>query len=195
MHVFRTRPCGRPEGKTRLLQSSGTGSRRNNDEVATMSISLDSLGWTKVFVDARSGMPGPSIRCICRRPRKDLMNDAVSEKKEAVLLLVSSSSKGDAGGRVVDGSADVVFRSWELRGLMKNSENWHPFPSGHFVLVAHSKTERGARKSAKGRPCVDRAASDLVKSLKGFQKESRWDGVMCCDCESNSGAYTRWTLG
>eukprot|EP00578_Thalassiosira_sp_NH16_P031198 CAMPEP_0181080396 /NCGR_PEP_ID=MMETSP1071-20121207/2544_1 /TAXON_ID=35127 /ORGANISM="Thalassiosira sp., Strain NH16" /LENGTH=433 /DNA_ID=CAMNT_0023161869 /DNA_START=82 /DNA_END=1379 /DNA_ORIENTATION=+ len=138
------------------LQSSGTRSSRK-DEALTMSLSLDSLGWKKVFVDCRKGMSSPSIRCICRHPRKDLMNDAVSKKKDVL--------QRDE----LDNDTTLSFESRELCEFMKTSEYWHLAPTGHFLLVAHSKTRRGARKFAKGRPLVDQAALDFVNYVKEFQ--------------------------
>ena len=145
--AFETKRRNRPDRGT---QSSGTRSRKN-DEALTMSISLDSLGWTKVFVDSRTGMPGPSVRCVCRHPRKDLMDDAIAEKKKK---------------KENDDDNSIVFESRELCKLLKTSEHWHLAPSGHFVLVAHSKTKRGAKKSAKGRPLVNQAALDLVRDMR-----------------------------
>jgi hypothetical protein len=78
------------------------------------------------------------------------MDDAIAEKKK----------END------DDDNSIVFESRELCKLLKTSEHWHLAPSGHFVLVAHSKTKRGAKKSAKGRPLVNQAALDLVRDMR-----------------------------
>ena len=102
-------------------------------------------------------MPGPSIRCICRQPRNELVNNAVTDRRAA--------SKGDC-------NETIIFESKELCHLMKKSEYCHIFPTGHFLIVAHSKTKRGSRRFAKGRPLVDQAiALELVSYVRGLQVE------------------------
>ena len=151
VYAFETKPNNKPPRE--VVLSSGTKSRKN-DEALTMALKLDSLGWTKVFVDSREGMTGsPSVRCICRHPRKDLMNDAIAKRKKK-----KENDDGD------DNS--IIFESRELCNLLRTSEHWHLAPTGHFVLVAHSKTKRGAKKSAKGRPLVDQAALELVEDMR-----------------------------
>ena len=156
--AFQTRSCDRIEG----TQSSGTRSD-TKDETLTMSLSLDSLGWTKVFVDCRKGMTQSSIRCICRKPRKGIFEDAVSTKRAAL------QDDGEA----------ISFESNELCNLLKSSEYWHLAPTGHFLLVAHSKTKRkrGAKKYAMGRPLVDNATAELVNDVREFSQQTMRNGL------------------
>jgi hypothetical protein len=146
--VFQTKPCERPKS----LQSSGTWSGKN-DEAVTMSKSLDSLGWTKVFVDCRKGMKGCSVRCICRRPRRELVSSYISSQRNITQ---------DSGG--VD-SSDIIFLSSDLCNLLESSEHLHCLPTGHFVLVAWSKTNAGKKLTEKGRPLVQQAARMLISDV------------------------------
>ena len=157
VYAFETKPCNMPSSRRGIIQSTGTRSRRN-DETLTMASSLDSLGWTKVFVDCRKGMHGPSVRCICRHPRKDLLHAAIDAKKKKKITSLDNREEAT-------GENGVCFESKELCKLLKSSEHWHIAPTGHFVLVAHSKTERGAKNYAEGRPLVDQVALDLVNDV------------------------------
>mmetsp|Transcript_30763 Transcript_30763/g.62365 ORF Transcript_30763/g.62365 Transcript_30763/m.62365 type:complete len:461 (-) Transcript_30763:2412-3794(-) len=152
--VFKTEQTRRTSG----MKYSGTVSRKS-DEALTMALSLDSLGWTKIFVDCRKGMrcPGIPLPRLCRRPRKEMIDSLIVKRRP------SASQSGNTK------SGSVVFESKELCHLMRKSEQLHLIPTGHFVLVAHSKTPRGSKMSAKGRPFVRQAAVDLVNDMKTFQ--------------------------
>lgn len=148
--AFKTKQTQRPTA----LQSSGAISRKS-DENLTMSLSLDSLGWTKIFVDCRKGMhcPGIPLPRICRRPRAEMIDSVIMERQQS---------------NCVDKNSGVVLESKELYHLMRKSEQLHLMPTGHFVLVAHSKTPKGSKMSAKGRPFVRKVAVELVKDIKTF---------------------------
>ena len=149
--VFQTKSREGP----RNLQSSGTRSGKN-DETLTMCESLDALGWTKVFVDCRKGMKGCSVRCICRRPRREMVSSYISKSRRNVL----QDSEGES-------SSDIIFSSSDLCNLMESSEHLHCLPTGHFVLVAWSKTNAGKKMSEKGRPFVQEAARMLISDANG----------------------------
>jgi len=134
--VFDTEPCDPPNN----LQSGSMSGK--NDETLTMTKSLDSLGWTKVFVDCRKGMKG-SVRCICRRPRREMVSSYVSKSRR-------------------NATSDAIFLSSDLCKLLESSEHLHCLPTGHFVLVAWSKTQAGAQMSEPGRPFVREAARELI---------------------------------
>lgn len=144
--VFQTKACDRPKH----LQSSGTPSGKN-DEALTMSKSLDALGWTKVFVDCRKGMKGCSVRCLCRRPRREMVTSYISKSRRNIM---QDNERG--------GSSDIIFLSSDLCNLLESSEHLHCLPTGHFVLVAWSKTNAGKQMSEKGRPFVQEAARMLI---------------------------------
>ena len=61
------------------------------------------------------------------------------------------------------GSSDVIFLSSDLCDLLESSEHLHCLPTGHFVLVAWSKTNAGKKMSEKGRPFVQEAARMLIR--------------------------------
>lgn len=153
--AFETRPCERPEGAPSSGSTASGWRSRAKDEALAMSRSLDSLGWTKALVDCRGGMPGPTVRHFWRRSRKDLV-EGVFERKRS-----ESSRVGER-----DGEGEVTLESRELWSLTRKSEHWHPAPNGHFIIVAHSKTKRGAKMSARGRPLVRRAAVGLVDRIR-----------------------------
>lgn len=152
--VFETKQSKTPLG----LQSSGTRSHKS-DEALTMALNLDALGWKKVFVDCRKGMtcPGIPLPRICRRPRKEMIDSLITKRRRSLSQRDDSNNSG------------IVFESKELCSLMRKSEQLHLVPTGHFIIVAHSKSRNGSKMSAKGRPFVRQAAVDLVNDMKTFQ--------------------------
>lgn len=118
-----------------------------------MANNLSSLGWTKLFVDCRKGIPSPGLPLprSWRSPRKEKFRDMVDAKREESLTTMERNQ--------------VVMTSKELYSIMTKSDQIQ-MPLGHFVLVAHSKTSIGVRQNAKGRPIMDSLASNLIRNLE-----------------------------
>lgn len=122
-------------------------------DILTMSTKLDSLGWTKVFVDVRERIPMPSVRLpgMRRRNSRSELNEFVAERRE-------SGAFNETG---------VLIESRELVTLMNPTERLH-FPLGHTVMVANSKSDWYAKLNEQGKPVMDMLASGLVEDMLVF---------------------------
>ena len=121
-----------------------------------MSNSLDSLGWSKVFIDVRDRIPIsiPTVP-LGRRDSKVELRDFVSEQKETGAF--------DDAGR-------VLIESRKLVELMNPSESLN-FPLGHTVMVANSKSPMYATINKRGKPVMDMLANDLVDKILDFDAD------------------------
>lgn len=131
-------------------------------QLAVMSISLDSLGWKKVFVDMRKEVPRivvpKSISKIRRSSNSDSDDTASdsstsSERSEGEPSKATVSSKDVAAA--VTALPDVVGLYW---------------PLGHNMIVAFSRSRWSSYMNKAGRPVVDGLAKELVDDIFA------WDG-------------------
>jgi len=122
-------------------------------DILTMSTKLDSLGWTKVFIDVRERIPMPSVQLpgMRRRSSRSELNEFVAERRE-------SGAFNETG---------VLIESRELVTLMNPTERLH-FPLGHTVMVANSKSDWYARLNEQGKPVMDMLATELVQDMLRF---------------------------
>jgi hypothetical protein len=121
------------------LKSSETGneipSPRGGMSAKDISRRLDSLGWTKVFVDVRPHLF--SVPLPLPFWREDFNKSEAREQ-------YASSELHEAYCRV--------------------SSRLH-FPLGHTVLVANSKNDIYAKLNAAGKPIMDQLAADLLRDI------------------------------
>lgn len=112
-------------------------SEDDDDDVDSYSRALDSLGWTKVFVDVRSHIPA-----IWKRERRgdDLNSLATSEEQRQ------------------------EFSSAELKERLSTFD-YNTLPFGHSFLVASAKNPIYTWFYSGGRPLVDRIAKELVHEM------------------------------
>jgi hypothetical protein len=133
-----------------------TTAEHNTDEVndqIELSVSLDSLGWKKVFVDVRDLLPF-SIR-IPWINEKTLLEHTYTKGKE-------KSEEGCAD--------DIIFESRELIPFVTAS-NRLSVPLGHTTMVANSKTEFISWLNSKGRSVMDNFAIELINDMKSWIPE------------------------
>jgi len=180
-------------------ESPSLSEKDTEDDLLVMSRSLDALGWTKVFIDTRGGIPVPALPKprFMRRTSEALdvraeLKKFINEKRTSS---VGAESEGtadelpvpvslqrrrdqrpevEAGGDANDGDQDerlssvmVFLQSKELVELMNPSERMH-FPLGHTVMVANSKSEAYAKINSKGKPIMNKLATDLVASISDY---------------------------
>jgi hypothetical protein len=98
---------------------------------------LDSLGWTKVWIDVREWIP--SYRTS---------SDHEVLSSEALLR-----------------SKEVTSRELFQSPLNRLNDLSRTFPMGHTIMVANSKSEWYATLNAGGRPVMDRVAKDLIHAI------------------------------
>jgi hypothetical protein len=110
--------------------------KSEEDNVESYSRALDSLGWTKVFLDLRSHIPA-----LWRRgSRRDDLHSLVNEQRQDFT------------------SAELIKRL--------STFDYNTLPFGHSFLVASAKNPLYSWFYSGGRPLVDRIAKELVQAMK-----------------------------
>ena len=137
------------------------------DELKIMSQTLDSLGWKKVFVDARKNMP-----------KIPLFGLSSSRSSNSSSMEDESSSGADDENDVGDdrqARSESIARL-KLKGVVASKdlasavtaplfdENFH-WPVGHNMIVAFSRSRLSTYLNKAGRPVVDSIAKNLVKEI------------------------------
>ena len=114
---------------------------------------LDSMGWTKVWIDVRPLIPSllPTSPEESRR----------QEQEETVRSLFSRGSTSAEKGE----EAELITSKDIYQSGISQRFDITRFPMGHTVMVANSKSEAYATLNAAGRPIMDRLAKDLIKSI------------------------------
>jgi len=164
-----------------LLDSSMTQCTNDGDrDLLRMAVSLDSLGWTKVFVDVRDRIlvPGVSIPFLTHKGdargelEKFITDRHSSNHKDSLPVIVKKKPTGDDDDndnnnskmKKSDSRSEIRIESRELVRLLNLSEMLH-VPLGHTVMVANSKSWWYSQLNAKGRPVMDKLAKDLLQQL------------------------------
>ena len=118
-----------------------------------MSRNLDSMGWTKVFIDVRKDIPTPGLRLPWKTS---------SRKKWCAFLQTLARRREDSS------SGTVAIQSKELAKFMTKSDSVN-VPLGHTVMVANSKSKFYSRLNANGRPVMNQLAKELLEEVASFQ--------------------------
>jgi hypothetical protein len=131
----------------------------NPPSVSDMARSLDSLGWSKVFIDAR-----PHIPSIWKRSsvsKRHSFNDVLKNK-----ICTFEDQNNDN-------------LSWYSSGVLKrrlsgNGFDGNTLPFGHSFIVASTKDSMRKRLYKSARPIVDRAiAKEVVNEMFRFNSYSQ----------------------
>jgi len=140
-------------------ESKTNDSNKFTDELLQMSLSLDSLGWRKVFVDVRHLSPISHVPIpFSRRSSKDMFEDSLSQRK------LSASSSISVSDEEIKDDAKVLFKSNELAELLSSGDSIS-LPVGHTVMIANSKSEFYKKINAGGKIVMDAFADDFVHEL------------------------------
>ena len=131
-----------------------------------MSQSLDSIGWTKKFVDVRQQIPRVSLPTSLLR-RGNATTSAGNNGSESEsdsddnnttppppLSIHSLRTKGVASSRDVAAALTAPLFDEKLH-----------FPLGHNMMVAMSRSRLSAYMHKAGRPVVESVARELVDSI------------------------------
>lgn len=126
----------------------------HDTELDNMSISLDKLGWKKVFIDIRREIPGLEIpkSFVIRRQRSDSR------------LLVENNHLRTLKDKKVVQSKDVATAMSQLP-----EDNRVSLPLGHNMMVAFSRSRLSTYMNKGGRPVVDALAKELVEDIFKFE--------------------------
>jgi len=131
----------------------------DNDELVLMSMSLDSLGWKKVFVDVRKEVPNIALpKSLRRRNSSNVTNDSGDGEE-----LDDSSERlrqiDRLKRRKVVSSSDVAAVT---APIFEEKLHW---PVGHNMIVAFSRSPWSTYMNRGGRPLVDALAKELVEAI------------------------------
>jgi Putative serine esterase (DUF676) len=128
-------------------------------ELARMSISLDSLGWKKVFVDMRKEVPRIVVpKALVKLQRR---SNSDSEDTSSESSTGSDRSEADAATtRTTVSSKDVAAAVTALPDVV--GLYW---PLGHNMIVAFSRSRWSTYMNKAGRPVVDGLARELVDDI------------------------------
>jgi len=186
----------RNEAKEGDMDGSDDGDS-DDDMLAHMSTSLDSLGWKKVFVDMRKGVPKISIPKSIPKVLRGAGsystgggvadNESNSSADERIIEESDSSSSPasfDAGSEVQPPPNVEPIHRFKPKGILSSKEvaasvlttalpdeemafHW---PMGHNMIVAFSRSRWSTKMYKAGRPVVDALAKELVEEIFAFEK-------------------------
>jgi len=127
--------------------------------VEEYSKSLDSLGWTKIFVDVRGHIPALWFRGQPRRDFEDIMMGMSATTKEETDDDNSNNNDDDDPK-----TPSYYYTSAELHRQF-STYDWNTLPFAHSFLVASSKNSMYQWFYSGGRPLVDRIAREIVHEI------------------------------
>jgi hypothetical protein len=146
------------------------------DELELMSQSLDTLGWRKVFVDARKNMPKIPLFGLSTR----------SSSNSSINLEDVSNHSSEGDNSVADdrqARSESIARLKSSKGLLIESkelalavtaplfdDNFH-WPVGHNMIVAFSRSRLSTYLNKAGRPVVDSIARSIVQEILDWSPE------------------------
>lgn len=140
----------------------------NNADLLTMSLSLDSLGWKKVFVDLRRNLPTLSFPKVL----SSLLNRTANSVTTAGNVTVANS----LDTVLTRGRNGFVVESKALASAFNHPVTSGPFqiyfPNAHNMICAWSRNRRGAHVYQEGRPVMDAMAEDVVKDMLVLDPET-----------------------
>jgi hypothetical protein len=146
-----------------------------DNDLHIMSQSLDMLGWTKVFIDVRDGLPVSGITpptWLRSLSSGSTLDNLIRERRKLQFRSLSNddnSERSNDGGNVeTKMAAECILTSQELAQSTCVSDSIN-IPLGHSVMVANSKTERYAQFNKAGQPVMEKLAKDLIHDILSFE--------------------------
>ena len=145
------------------------------DELHRMSVSLDKLGWKKVFVDLRKEMMSvefPRPRWL-RRQHSDYLRFGADKSGSGRVANNTNDFHGLKQQKTVS-SKDIVRAINTAQGNHREDERLTlRVPAGHNMIVAFSRSRIGAFVNKGGRPLVDALAKELVQEIFAWDEPER----------------------
>lgn len=132
---------GIPSGNISNSDNNNNKENEEGDPLARMSLSLDSLGWKKVFVDLRSNVPKLPFG-VTRRSNSNSDNNS-------------------------DLKSQQVLQSREVAHHVKNDYN--VLPNAHNKIVAFSRSKFSTYLNKAGRPVVDELAKEVIHDIFSYK--------------------------
>jgi len=152
------------------LSSVITSDTTQDDDLHIMSQSLDKLGWTKVFIDVRKGLPVSGITpptWLRSISSGSTLDNLIRERRRLQFRSLTNDHNSERNNDETKMAAECILTSQELaQSTYSDSIN---VPLGHSVMVANSKTERYAQFNKAGQPVMDKLARDLIRDILSFE--------------------------
>ena len=146
------------------------------NELKIMSQSLDTLGWKKVFVDARKNMPKIPLFGLSSSRSNSSSNAGDDSSEEENEDSDNSSGVDDRQARtayIARLKEKGVVESKDLVSAVTAplfDENFH-WPVGHNMIVAFSRSRLSTYLNKAGRPVVDSIAKHVVREILNWPVE------------------------
>lgn len=170
-------------------------------ELEQMSISLDALGWKKVFIDMRKEVPRISIPLsLLRRSGSNLVkgynvltshSDASSSDEETITILNETMALQQQQlqqqaiepihrlkGKGVVVCSKEVAAAVSTTALLDDGDVALHWPIGHNMIVAFSRSRWSTYMNKAGRPVVDELVTELVDDIFAFRPPHRQPGAV-----------------
>jgi Putative serine esterase (DUF676) len=150
-------------------------------ELALMSLSLDSLGWKKVFVDMRKEVPRivvpkSLVKVKLRRRSNSDTEDTSSESSTSS----DRSSEAETSATTTTTTKSTTVSSKDVAAAVTALPDvvglyW---PLGHNMIVAFSRSRWSTYMNKAGRPVVDGLAKELVDDIFAWRSP---ENISCKD--------------
>ena len=148
------------------LSSVITSDTTQEDDLHIMSQSLDKLGWTKVFIDVREGLPVSGITpptWLRSISSGSTLDNLIRERRRLQFRSLTNDHNSEL-------AAECILTSQELaQSTYVSDPDSITVPLGHSVMVANSKTEKYAQFNRAGQPVMDKLAKDLIRDILSFE--------------------------
>ena len=156
-----------------FLSSAITSDTTQDDDLHIMSQSLDKLGWTKVFIDVREGLPVSGITpptWLRSISSGSTLDNLIRERRRLQFRSLTNDHNSERSNDETKMAAECILTSQELaQSTYVSDETKIYVPLGHSVMVANSKTERYAQFNKAGQPVMDKLARDLIRDILSFE--------------------------
>lgn len=164
--------------------------QEHEDELVQMSTALDSLGWTKRFVDIRQQVPRIAIPRRFSNSLKQgvsMLSASISSENMSSLEDSGRSSSGEASKHdeaekqeetavsLHELKQKKIVESRDVSKVMKSDANdpYHrlQLPVGHNMMVAFSRSRVSTYMNKGGRPVIDALAKELVEGIFSWKED------------------------
>jgi hypothetical protein len=142
-----------------------------DNDLHIMSQSLDMLGWTKVFIDVRDGLPVSGITpptWLRSLSSGSTLDNLIRERRKLQFRSLSNDNNSERSNDETTMAAECILTSQELAQSTCVSDSIN-VPLGHSVMVANAKTERYSQFNKAGQPVMDKLAKDLIRDILSFE--------------------------
>merc|ERR1712232_1076725 len=121
-----------------LKEANQKTNKTGMDDDFEMSRKLNALGWTKVFIDVRDVIPGPSLFRKKAKNRRQVWENFLNERRKTTPT-VNKDDPNNNNDSNNNTSSAIAVTARELYQFMRGTETLK-LPLGHALMIANSKT-------------------------------------------------------